>query len=95
MCRVAIDRFAKTADEKDWKLQLVSGTNVIILGLTGINHASPSYHLMIFFDAFLRSFGITLILVLGLMKVMTSYYAYRAMHNERIESKQPLTQPVT
>lgn len=57
----------------EWIIIAVSGTNVILLGLTGINHASPSYHLMLFFDAFSRSFGITLILVLGLMKVTHRY----------------------
>jgi hypothetical protein len=57
----------------EWIIIAVSGTNVILLGLTGNNHASPSYHLMLFFDAFSRSFGITLILVLGLMKVTHRY----------------------
>lgn len=62
----------------EWIIVATSGTNVILLGLTGINHASPSYHLMLFFDAFSRSFGITLILVLGLMKVTHRYKPSRA-----------------
>lgn len=53
----------------EWIVVAASGSNVVVLGLIGGDHNSPSYHLMLFFDAFSRSFGITLILVLGMLKV--------------------------
>ncbi|WP_431971505.1 transporter [Nocardia sp. bgisy134] len=53
----------------EWIVVATSGSNVVLLGITGGDHSSPSYQLMLFFDAFSRSFGITLILVLGMLKV--------------------------
>jgi len=57
----------------EWIVIALSGTNVVLLGLIGGDHDSPSYHLMLFFDAFSRSFGITLVLVLGMLKVTHRY----------------------
>lgn len=53
----------------EWIIVASSGTNFLIYGLIGANDTSPMYHLAFFLDAFSRSVGITLILVLGLMKV--------------------------
>ncbi|MFE3258307.1 transporter [Nocardia sp. NPDC059091] len=52
----------------EWIIVATSGTNFLIYGLVGANETSPMYHLA-FFDAFSRSVGITVILVLGLMQV--------------------------
>ncbi|MEV6352834.1 transporter [Streptomyces hydrogenans] len=57
----------------EWIVIALSGSNVVLLGLIGGDHDSPSYGLMLFFDAFSRSFGITLILVLGMLKVTHRY----------------------
>ncbi|MGV9790932.1 transporter [Streptomyces sp. NPDC003435] len=57
----------------EWIVIALSGSNVVLLGLIGGDHSSPSYHLMLFFDAFSRSFGITLILVLGMLKATHRY----------------------
>ncbi|MGW4050400.1 transporter [Streptomyces sp. NPDC004779] len=57
----------------EWIVIALSGTNVVLLGLIGGDRSSPSYGLMLFFDAFSRSFGITLILVLGMLKVTHRY----------------------
>ncbi|WP_067824649.1 transporter [Nocardia inohanensis] len=58
----------------EWIAVAVSGSNVVLLGMIGLDHSSPSYHLMLFLDAFSRSFGITLILVLGMLKVTHRYF---------------------
>ncbi|SPZ34798.1 Uncharacterised protein [Rhodococcus wratislaviensis] len=50
-----------------------SGANVVLLAATGVSHSSLSYHLMVFFDAFSRSFGMTLIIVLGMLAVTHGY----------------------
>ncbi|MFF2554063.1 transporter [Nocardia sp. NPDC058058] len=57
----------------EWLVVAISGSNVVVLGATGIHHDSGSYHLMLFFDAFSRAVGLTLILVLGLMTVTHRY----------------------
>ncbi|MFE3024675.1 transporter [Nocardia tengchongensis] len=57
----------------EWLVVAVSGSNVVLLGVTGVNHESVSYHLMLFFDAFSRSVGLTLVVVLGLMTVTHRY----------------------
>ncbi|WP_440711964.1 hypothetical protein [Gordonia sp. FQ] len=57
----------------EWIVIAVSGTNVLLLAATGVSHDSLSYHLMIFFDAFSRSFGMTVIFVLGMMAVTHRY----------------------
>ncbi|OBF86077.1 transporter [Mycobacterium sp. 852002-51163_SCH5372311] len=53
----------------EWIIVGTSGTNFLVYGLIGANETSPMYHLAFFLDAFSRSIGITVILVLGLMKV--------------------------
>ncbi|QDQ95423.1 hypothetical protein FND50_35060 [Rhodococcus sp. WB9] len=57
----------------EWLVIGLSGTNVLFLAATGIVHSSFSYHLMVFFDAFSRSFGMTLVIVLGMMGVTRGY----------------------
>jgi hypothetical protein len=50
-----------------------SSTNFLLWALLGGDKDSPMYHLAYILDAFSRSFGITLILVLGLMAVTHHY----------------------
>lgn len=57
----------------EWLVIGLSGTNVLLLAASGVAHSSFSYHLMVFFDAFSRSFGMTLIIVLGMMAVTRGY----------------------
>jgi hypothetical protein len=51
----------------------VSSTNFLLWSLLGGDEGSPMYHLAYALDAFSRSFGITLILVLGLLTVTHGY----------------------
>ncbi|MEV6218168.1 transporter [Nocardia sp. NPDC051833] len=53
----------------EWIIVASSGTNFLVYALVGADETSPMYHLAFFFDAFSRSVGITVILVLGLLKV--------------------------
>ena len=57
----------------EWLVIAVSGTNVLLLAATGVSHDSFSYHLMVFLDAFTRSFGMTVIFILGMMAVTHRY----------------------
>ncbi|MEV6387444.1 hypothetical protein [Nocardia xishanensis] len=57
----------------EWLVIGVSGANVVLLAATGVAHSSLSYHLMVFFDAFSRSFGMTLLIVLGMLAVTHRY----------------------
>ena len=63
----------------EWVVMAVSGVNVLVLASLfatpegGVDHTSFSYHLMVFFDAFSRSFGMTVILVIGMMAVTHRY----------------------
>ncbi|MDX1876273.1 transporter [Mycolicibacterium sp. 141076] len=57
----------------EWIIVASSGTNFLVYGLVGANESSPMYHAAFFLDAFSRSVGITVILVLGLMKVTHGY----------------------
>ncbi|NGP05658.1 transporter [Rhodococcus sp. 14C212] len=57
----------------EWIIVATSGTNFLIYGLVEAGHDSPMYAVAYFLDAFSRSIGITLILVLGLMKVTHRY----------------------
>lgn len=57
----------------EWIVVATSGTNFLIYGLIKAGHDSPMYAFAYFLDAFSRSTGITLILVLGLMKVTHRY----------------------
>jgi hypothetical protein len=57
----------------EWIIVATSGSNFLIYGLVKAGHDSPMYTAAAFLDAFSRSVGITLILVLGLMKVTHRY----------------------
>lgn len=57
----------------EWLIMGTSGTNFLIYGLVHAGQDSPMYHVAYFLDAFSRSIGFTLILVLGLMKVTHRY----------------------
>ncbi|MFX0579036.1 transporter [Nocardia nepalensis] len=57
----------------EWIIVASSGTNFLVFGLVGAGEDSPMYHLAFFFDAFSRSVGITVILVLGLMQATHGY----------------------
>lgn len=57
----------------EWMIVATSGTNFLLWSLLGGGTDSVFYDLAYFFDAFSRSVGITLILVLGLMAVTHRY----------------------
>lgn len=57
----------------EWLVMAVSGVNVLFLAATGVNHESLSYRVMVFLDAFSRSFGMTVILIVGMMAVTHRY----------------------
>jgi hypothetical protein len=57
----------------EWMVVGTSGTNFLLWALLGGNEDSVLYDVAYFFDAFSRSVGITLILVLGLMAVTHRY----------------------
>ena len=57
----------------EWIVVATSGTNFLIWALLGGDEGSVLYNIAYFFDAFSRSIGITLILVLGLMRVTHLY----------------------
>ncbi|MHC6177767.1 hypothetical protein [Glutamicibacter sp. X7] len=57
----------------EWLVVATSGTNFLLWSLLGGDESSPLYAIAYFFDAFSRSFGITLVLVLGLMAVTHRY----------------------
>lgn len=57
----------------EWMIVATSGSNFLVYGLIKAGHGSPMYAFAYFLDAFSRSVGITLILVLGLMKVTHRY----------------------
>ncbi|OBJ44681.1 transporter [Mycolicibacterium mucogenicum] len=57
----------------EWIIVASSGTNFLVYGLVGADESSPMFHAAFFLDAFSRSIGITVILVLGLMKVTHGY----------------------
>jgi hypothetical protein len=63
----------------EWIVVATSGTNFLVYGLLGLSQTSLSFHVAIFFDAFSRSVGITVILVLGLMAVTHGYKPTRAV----------------
>ncbi len=63
----------------EWIIVATSGVNFLIYGLLRLGQDSPSFHVAIFFDAFSRSVGITLILVLGLMAVTHGYKPSRTV----------------
>lgn len=57
----------------EWIVVATSGTNFLLWSLLGGDEHSPMYFAAYFLDAFSRSVGITLILVLGLMRVTHLY----------------------
>ncbi|MCA1185935.1 transporter [Saccharopolyspora sp. 6T] len=57
----------------EWMIVATSGANFLLWSLLGGDANSVFYDLAYFFDAFSRSVGITLILVLGLMAVTHRY----------------------
>ncbi|MFE7418181.1 transporter [Rhodococcus sp. NPDC057529] len=57
----------------EWIIVATSGSNFLVYGILKAGHDSPMYTGAAFLDAFSRSVGITLILVLGLMKVTHRY----------------------
>ncbi|MEV5313237.1 transporter [Streptomyces sp. NPDC052610] len=57
----------------EWMVVATSGSNFLLWSLFGAKSESVLYDLAYFFDAFSRSVGITLILVMGLMKVTHRY----------------------
>ncbi|MFC4377698.1 transporter [Nocardia halotolerans] len=57
----------------EWIIVATSGTNFLIYGMLKAGHDSPMYTAAAYLDAFSRSIGITLILVLGLMQVTHRY----------------------
>lgn len=57
----------------EWFVVAVSATNFLLWALLGGDKSSPMYDLAYALDAFSRSFGITLILVIGLLSVTHGY----------------------
>jgi len=57
----------------EWMVVATSGSNFLLWSLLGADEGSVLYRIAYFFDAFSRSVGITLILVMGLMKVTHRY----------------------
>lgn len=57
----------------EWMVVATSGSNFLVWSLLGGDEGSVLYGVAYFFDAFSRSVGITLILVMGLMKVTHRY----------------------
>ncbi|MEU9592977.1 transporter [Streptomyces sp. NPDC048219] len=57
----------------EWMVVATSGTNFLLWSLLGAKSDSVLYDLAYFLDAFSRSVGITLILIMGLMKVTHRY----------------------
>ncbi|MFF5787345.1 transporter [Streptomyces sp. NPDC012693] len=57
----------------EWIIVATSGSNFFVYAAVGATEESPMYTLAFFFDQFSRSVGITLILVLGLMRVTHRY----------------------
>lgn len=57
----------------EWIVVATSGTNFLVYSVVGASEDSAMYYVAFFLDAFSRSIGITLILVLGLMKVTHNY----------------------
>lgn len=57
----------------EWMIVATSGTNFLLWALLGGDEGSPLYSVAYFFDAFSRAIGITLILVMGLMRVTHRY----------------------
>ncbi len=63
----------------EWMIMATSGTNFLIYGVTKAGTDSPMYHFAYFLDAFSRSIGFTVILVLGLLQVTHRYKPTKAI----------------
>ncbi|MFI1717672.1 transporter [Streptomyces litmocidini] len=61
----------------EWIVVGTSGSNFLLWSLLGGDESSPLYWLAYFFDAFSRSVGVTLILMLGLLRVTNRYHPSR------------------
>ncbi|MFE5913516.1 transporter [Streptomyces wedmorensis] len=57
----------------EWMIVGTSGVNFLIWALRGGDEADPQARLVFFFDTFSRGVGITLIVILGLMRVTHRY----------------------
>ncbi|NBH12061.1 transporter [Amycolatopsis sp. SID8362] len=68
-----IRRYANYLLGLEWMIVATSGTNFLVWSLLGGDDGSFLYTVAYFFDAFSRSVGITLILVMGLMRVTHRY----------------------
>lgn len=63
----------------EWIIVATSGVNFLVYALLRLSQDSVSFHVAVFFDAFSRALGITLILVVGLMAVTHEYKPSRAV----------------
>ena len=63
----------------EWMIVGASGVNFLVWSLLGGDAGSPQYWLVYFFDALSRSFGVTLIAVLGLLRVTHRYHPSRTV----------------
>ena len=63
----------------EWMIVATSGVNFLVWALLGADENDAQSSLVYFLDAFSRSVGITLILVLGLMKVTHRYKPSRGV----------------
>ncbi|GHE75456.1 hypothetical protein GCM10017786_00170 [Amycolatopsis deserti] len=68
-----IRRFGNYLLGLEWMVVATSGSNFLLWALLGGHEDSVLYDIAYFFDAFSRSVGITLILVMGLMRVTHRY----------------------
>ncbi|SEB17132.1 MULTISPECIES: hypothetical protein [unclassified Mycobacterium] len=57
----------------EWIIMAVSGSNFLLYGLLKGGQDSPMFHIAFFLDAFSRSIGFTLILVMGLLMLTHGY----------------------
>ncbi|WP_336792026.1 transporter [Gordonia malaquae] len=63
----------------EWIIMATSGSNFLVYGITKAGTDSPMYHFAFFLDAFSRSIGFTVILVLGLLVVTHRYKPTRTV----------------
>ncbi|MEU6965533.1 transporter [Streptomyces chrestomyceticus] len=63
----------------EWMVVATSGSNFLLWSLLGADSGSLLYDVAYFFDAFSRSVGITLILIMGLMQVTHRYRPSRGV----------------
>ena len=63
----------------EWMIVATSGVNFLVWALLGSNESSPQFAAAFFLDAFSRSIGITLLLVVGLLRVTHGYHPGKAV----------------